>query len=112
MRQASSHGVLHISIAMIYLDNAATSFPKPPVVHEAMLRFARDTGANTGRSGPRLSVDAGRVIYYARESIAALFTGTDPLRVLFTATPREDEQALLGLLRPRSRGTSGWSTIR
>jgi cysteine desulfurase/selenocysteine lyase len=104
MRQASSHGVLHISIAMIYLDNAATSFPKPPVVHEAMLRFARDTGANPGRSGHRLSVDAGRVIYDARESIAELFTVTDPLRVLFTGNATGGlNQALLGLLRPGDR---------
>ena len=60
---------------MIYLDNAATSWPKPPGVAEAMARFLTDVGANPGRSGHRLSQEAGRVVYGAREAMAALLGG-------------------------------------
>ncbi|RLC79638.1 MAG: hypothetical protein DRI61_07440, partial [Chloroflexi bacterium] len=44
---------------MIYFDNAATSFPKPPQVAEAISHFLLHIGANPGRSGHRLSVEAG-----------------------------------------------------
>ena len=47
---------------MIYFDNAATSWPKPPVVLEAMARFMNEVGANPGRSGHRLSVEAARSV--------------------------------------------------
>ncbi|NOR82831.1 MAG: aminotransferase class V-fold PLP-dependent enzyme, partial [Ardenticatenales bacterium] len=46
---------------MISLDNAATSWPKPPVVVQAMAHFLNEVGANPGRSGHRLSVEAGRI---------------------------------------------------
>ncbi|HSV96079.1 MAG TPA: aminotransferase class V-fold PLP-dependent enzyme [Spirochaetota bacterium] len=89
---------------MIYLDNAATSFPKPPAVYEGMLRFAREVGANPGRSGHRLSVDAGRIIYETRESLASLFNVRDPLRVLFSNNATGAlNQALLGFLNPGDR---------
>ena len=44
-----------------YLDNAATSWPKPPAVAAAMVRFLDEVGANPGRSGHRLSIEAARV---------------------------------------------------
>lgn len=89
---------------MIYLDNSATSFPKPPAVLEAMARFASEYGANPGRSGHRLSVDAGRIMYETREALAALFNQRDPLRVLFAANATGGlNQALLGLLRRGDR---------
>lgn len=69
---------------MIYLDNAATSFPKPPVVIQAMSDFLERAGGNPGRSGHRLSIAAGRIVYDARETIAELFHARDPLRVIFT----------------------------
>ena len=68
---------------MIYFDNAATSWPKPPEVMEAMVHFMSEVGANPGRSGHRLSVEAGRIIYEAREAVATLFNAPDPLRVVF-----------------------------
>jgi len=68
---------------IVYLDNAATSWPKPPGVAAAMAHFLEAVGANPGRSGHRLSVEAARIIYRARESTAALFNGHDPLRVIF-----------------------------
>ncbi len=89
---------------MIYLDNAATSFPKPARVVDAMTEFAREIGANPGRSGHRLSVEAGRIIYETREALASLFKIRDPLRVIFTANATGGlNQALLGLLSAGDR---------
>jgi cysteine desulfurase / selenocysteine lyase len=86
---------------LIYLDNAATSWPKPAVVAEAMTDFINRVGANPGRSGHRLSIEAGRVINGARERVAELFGAGDPLRVAFgpNATAALN-LALYGLLRP------------
>jgi cysteine desulfurase family protein len=86
---------------MIYLDNAATSWPKPPGMLEAMIQFTNEVGANPGRSGHRLSVDAGRVVYDAREAVAELFNAPDPLRIAFGHNVTEAlNLALRGLLRP------------
>ena len=86
---------------MIYFDNAATSWPKPPGVAEAMVHFMEKVGANPGRSGHRLSVEAGRIVYGAREALAELFNAPDPLRIVFGANVTEAlNLALRGLLRP------------
>jgi cysteine desulfurase family protein len=86
---------------MIYLDNAATSWPKPQVVAEAMVHFLDEIGANPGRSGHRLSVEAGRIVYDAREAVARLLRAPDPLRVVFGANATEAlNLALQGYLRP------------
>jgi cysteine desulfurase family protein len=69
---------------MIYLDNVATSFPKPDAVIRAMSNFLERAGGNPGRSGHRLSIEAGRIVYNAREAIAELFHARDPLCVIFT----------------------------
>ncbi len=55
---------------MIYLDNAATSWPKPECVTEAIVRYMRDIGASPGRSGHRLAHEAERVRLAAREAVA------------------------------------------
>jgi cysteine desulfurase family protein len=67
---------------MIYLDNAATSWPKPPQVNEAMVSFLTDIGANPGRSCHRLAIEAGRIVYNARELLAELFAVSDPRSIL------------------------------
>jgi cysteine desulfurase / selenocysteine lyase len=86
---------------MIYFDNAATSWPKPPGVTAAMVHFMEEVGANPGRSGHRLSLAAGRIVYEAREAVAALFNAPDPLRVVFGANVTEAlNLALRGYLRP------------
>jgi cysteine desulfurase / selenocysteine lyase len=86
---------------MIYLDNAATSWPKPPCVAEAMMEFMNKVGASPGRSAHRLSVDSGRLLYDAREAVAELFGAPDPLRVVFTLNGTEAlNLALHGLLYP------------
>lgn len=69
---------------MIYLDNAASSFPKPPRVIRAMARAVRVYGANPGRSGHALSMMASEKIYTCRERAAALFGMDRPERVIFT----------------------------
>ena len=53
---------------MIYLDNAATSWPKPPEVAQAMVSYLEEAGASPGRSAHRLSVEAGRIVYDCRET--------------------------------------------
>lgn len=89
---------------MIYLDHAATSWPKPPEVLAAMHDFLAHAGGNPGRSGHRLSVEAGRVVYDTREAIATLFNAPDPLRVIFTLNGTHAiNLALHGLLRPGDR---------
>ena len=86
---------------MIYVDNAATAWPKPPCVAEAMARFLAEVGANPGRAGHRLAVEAARLVYGAREAVAELFHAPDPLRVVFGANATDAlNLALLGLLRP------------
>jgi cysteine desulfurase family protein len=86
---------------MIYFDNAATSWPKPPGVAAAMVRFLDEIGANPGRSAHRLSIESARIVYAARESVAELFNASDPLRVVFGHNVTEAlNLALHGLLRP------------
>ncbi len=89
---------------MIYLDHAATSWPKPPEVLAAMSDFLERAGGNPGRSGHRLSIEAGRIVYDAREAVAELFNATDPLRVIFTLNATHAINiALHGVLRPGDR---------
>lgn len=86
---------------MIYLDNAATSWPKRPDVIRAMTDFLQSAGGNPGRSGHRLSVDAGRIIYDARDALAELFHAPDPTRIIFTVNGTYAiNLGLQGLLRP------------
>lgn len=68
---------------MIYLDNAATSFPKPPSVLRAMTESLEKHGANPGRGGHRMAIEAGRIVEKCRESAASFF-GAAPERVIFT----------------------------
>ncbi len=86
---------------MIYFDNAATSWPKPPAVAKAMLHFLNEVGANPGRAAHRRAVESGRIVYEAREAVATLFNAPDPLRVVFGLNVTEAlNLALRGYLRP------------
>lgn len=86
------------------MDNAATSWPKPDSVLEEIVRFYREVGANPGRSGHRLSVEAERIRMETRESLATLLGGGDPLSVVFTANVTVAiSLMLLGYLRPKDR---------
>ena len=85
----------------VYLDNAATSFPKPEATLEAMMRYQREIGGSPGRSGHRLSIEAGRMVHETREILARLFNVDDPLRIAFTKNATEALNiALIGLLKP------------
>jgi cysteine desulfurase family protein len=87
--------------SVIYLDNAASSWPKPDATWQAMEHFTRSVGANPGRSGHRLSIEAGRIIIEAREALAELFGIDDPLRIVFTRNATESLNiAINGVLQP------------
>ena len=89
---------------IVYLDNAATSWPKPACVSDAMAACMRESGGNPGRSGHRLSIAAGRVVAEAREAVAEALGAGDPLRVAFAANATAAiNAALLGVLRPGDR---------
>ncbi len=86
---------------MIYLDNAATSWPKPPQVLRAMTGVMEKFGANPGRGGHQLSLQAGRVVESCREAAAALLGVHRPERVIFTKNCTESlNLAITGTIRP------------
>lgn len=86
---------------MIYLDYAATSWPKPKEVLRAMTDFMEYSGGNPGRSGHRLSISAARIVFSAREAVAEFFGASDPMRVIFTANVTQAlNLAICGLLKP------------
>lgn len=67
-----------------YLDNAATSFPKPETVYQAVLHAMRHVGASPGRGAHRRSLEAARIMFQAREAVAGLFAIPDSSRIIFT----------------------------
>jgi cysteine desulfurase family protein len=86
---------------MIYFDNAATSFPKPKEVSAAIIDYMNNVGASPGRSGHRLSIEAGRILYQCRENLAELFHVDDPLRIIFASNATEAiNLAVKGFLHP------------
>ena len=69
---------------MIYLDNAATSFPKPEAVYQALDRFARQDLANPGRAGHKMALAAERALDDCRHLLNQFFHGESPERFVFT----------------------------
>ncbi len=69
---------------MIYLDNAATSFPKPESVYQALDRFARTDLANPGRAGHKMALAAERCLDDGRHLLNQFFHGVSPDRFIFT----------------------------
>ncbi len=85
----------------IYLDNAATSWPKPEAVYHAVDRFMREIGATPGRGGHRREEEAMRIASEAREALARLFNAPDPQGVAFAMNATQAiNMALKGLLHP------------
>lgn len=68
----------------IYLDNAATSWPKPQQVYEAVDRCQRDVGAAAGRGVYAEASEASRLVAAARQAVAALLGAGDPRQIVFT----------------------------
>lgn len=69
---------------MIYMDNAATTWPKPLEVIRAVTGCMENYGANPGRSGHKMAVQAGQILLYTREMLCQLFHVPDPFRIIFT----------------------------
>src|SRR4051794_13731587 len=69
---------------MIYLDNAATSFPKPESVYQTLDRFARTSLANPGRAGHRMAIAAEQTLDGTRHALNQFFRGAAPERWIFT----------------------------
>jgi len=85
----------------VYLDNAATSYPKPESVYRAVDHALREIGASPGRGGYRAAMEASRLVFEARETLAGLFGIRDSSRLVFTGSATEAlNLAICGLLRP------------
>ena len=69
----------------VYLDNAATSFPKPPAVAEAMVRYLTEVGASINRGVYASAQDAGMTTLLLREGLCRLFHHSDPTHCILTA---------------------------
>lgn len=84
----------------VYLDNAATSYPKPESVYEAVDLFQRQVGASPGRGTYQKSREADRIIFDTRSALARLFNISDLSRIIFTANVTESiNLALKGYLK-------------
>lgn len=87
-------------MSIIYLDNAATTFPKPPKVYEECDLCLRTYCGNPGRSGHTLAMKASDKIYECRELVSAFFGSSSPENVVFTQnTTYALNMAIKGLIR-------------
>lgn len=85
----------------IYLDNAATSHPKPPAVLDAVRRALTEDNANPGRSGHSRALRAAEAVLNTRETLAELLGARDPFSILFTFNCTDAlNLAIKGTLRP------------
>lgn len=85
---------------MIYLDHAATTLQKPPVVGQAMLA-ALQTAGNPGRGAHEPTLHAARIVYDTRTALAELFHAEDPACIAFAANATQAlNTAIGGLLSP------------
>lgn len=73
----------------IYLDNSATSYPKPEAVYNAVNNTLRNVGANPGRGGYKLSLEASRLVFRCREALAEFFNIKNCDRIAFTSNATE-----------------------
>jgi cysteine desulfurase/selenocysteine lyase len=92
---------------LIFLDNGATSFPKPEEVYTYMDHFYRNFGVNPGRSGYDLCMEAGLVVEETRKLLTQFFHGTDPNRLCFGYNSTDALNLIIsGLLRPGDHAVS------
>lgn len=86
---------------MIYLDNAATSYPKPNSVYQNVMNAMTEYGANPGRGSHSMAIEGARVIYETRELLAQLFNLDDPMKAILTFNATDGlNQAIKGVLNP------------
>ncbi len=92
---------------LIFLDNGATSFPKPEEVYRYMDHFFRNFGVNPGRSGYDLCMETGLVVEETRKTLTEFFNGTDPNRLCFGYNSTDALNLIIfGLLRPGDHAVS------
>lgn len=80
----------------VYLDNAATTFPKPPEVIRFMCDFYAERGVNPGRTGFDLALEAEEVVLESRQALTDFFGGTDRNRLVFTLNVTDALNLLIG----------------
>src|SRR5919202_284486 len=94
-------GILGCERRMIYLDNAATSWPKPQAVYEELGSFLRQAGANPGRASHRMASRAAWTVGETRRKLARLLNVDDPRRIVFAANATDAlNLAIKGILAP------------
>lgn len=90
-----------VTKSRIYLDNAATSWPKPEAVYEAVDRFQREIGAPNGRSGYREALESNRIVERARRGMAELVGCNEPSHIVFGFNGTDVlNLAIRGIVRP------------
>jgi cysteine desulfurase family protein len=90
----------------LYLDNAATTYPKPPEVYSAVLNYMMNIGANPGRGGHSSSLEGSRIVFKCREALMTLFSFDKPQNVIFTSNITSSLNILLkGIIK------DGWHVI-
>ena len=94
----------------IYLDNAATSWPKPVAVYDAVDRYMRFNGAPAGRAAYDEAVEVDRAVNDARKRVANLIGEADPKRIIFTSNGTSSLNLAIHALLPSGadRGTTAW----
>lgn len=86
---------------MIYLDNSATTYPKPPAVRQAVGRALQELGANPGRGGFAMSMRTGQAVFQCREAAARLFGAQGPECVVFQPSCTQALNLVMkGILQP------------
>lgn len=85
----------------IYLDNAATTWPKPEAVYDAVDHYQRNIGAPNGRSGYREAQESNRIVEKARLGVAALIGASNPSHIIFGLNCSDMlNMAIRGVVRP------------
>ena len=86
---------------MIYFDNAASTYPKPSCVIKKVSAWMRKNGANPGRSGHKMSMEAAEMIYDTRVAFAELFGLDNPQNVILVpGATYALNTVLLGIFKP------------
>ena len=95
----------------VYMDNSATSFPKPEAVAEAMVRFAHECGASAGRGAYQEARQCERIVSTCRRRVAELVNAEGPERIVFAMNASEALAiAIRGLLNTAPRGAHAIAT--
>ena len=90
----------------VYVDNAATSFPKPDSVYNDILNYMRNIGGNPGRGASTSSLKGNKVIFQCRNALCEFFNFNDTKNVIFTSNITMSLNILIkGVIKP------GWHVI-